>query len=241
MAELHHECGICGLYLLPGDEPVRLPAGVVHDDVAPLIPRMLLDLQNRGQLAAGMTGYDPKRDNLLATYRDLGPVDQAFRTANPEKNAKILKSVAGRAAIGHVRYATCGPDNRQYAQPFERPHGVKWKWFAFSFNGQLANYPLLRDELESHGFHLVRATDTEVIMHHLSYELRGGDRVPIEEVFRSLAGRFDGAYNLLYLDAAGEMVALRDPLGIRPLCWGRIGRLVGFASESAPSSPAIFA
>ena len=87
---------------------------------------MLLDLQNRGQLAAGMTGYDPKRDNLLATYRDLGPVDQAFRTANPEKNAKILKSVAGRAAIGHVRYATCGPDNRQYAQPFERPHGVKW-------------------------------------------------------------------------------------------------------------------
>ena len=50
----------------------------------------------------------------------------------------------GPAAIGHVRYATCGGDDRSYAQPFERDHGRKTKWFAFAFNGQLANYQELK-------------------------------------------------------------------------------------------------
>ena len=29
-------------------------------------------------------------------------------------------------------------------------------------------------------------------------------------------GKFDGAYNLVFLNAVGEMVVVRDPLGIRP-------------------------
>ena len=33
-----------------------------------------------------------------------------------------MREYAGRAAIGHVRYATCGADDRSYAQPFERHH-----------------------------------------------------------------------------------------------------------------------
>ena len=44
-----------------------------------LIPRMLLDMQNRGQLAAGMTSYNPRRDALLETYKQLGTVAEAFR------------------------------------------------------------------------------------------------------------------------------------------------------------------
>jgi amidophosphoribosyltransferase len=51
-----------------------------------------------------------------------------------------MREYAGRAAIGHVRYATCGEDDRSYAQPFERHHLLKYKWFSFAFNGQLANY-----------------------------------------------------------------------------------------------------
>jgi len=57
-----------------------------------------------------------------------------------------MKEFAGRAAIGHVRYATCGATDRSHAQPFERHHGCKWKWFAFAFNGQLANFAELRDD-----------------------------------------------------------------------------------------------
>ena len=56
-----------------------------------------------------------------------------------------MQEYAGRAAIGHVRYATCGADDRSYAQPFERHHLIKHKWFSFAFNGQLANYQELAE------------------------------------------------------------------------------------------------
>ena len=87
---------------------------------------------------------------------------------------------AGRAAIGHVRYATCGREDLSYAQPFERHHLQKHKWFSFGFNGQLANYAELRDKLlADDDHHLSRATDTEIIMHEISREL-SGDRRPAE-------------------------------------------------------------
>ena len=43
---------------------------------------------------------------------------------------------------------------------------------------------------------------------------------------------FDGAYNLVFLDAMGRMVVARDPLGLRPLSWAVQGRLFAAASES---------
>ncbi len=44
--------------------------------------------------------------------------------------------------------------------------------------------------------------------------------------------RFDGAYNIVFLNALGEMVVLRDPLGLRPLCYAKEGQLFAAASES---------
>lgn len=232
MSELHHECGIAGIYCIPGrGRSSIVPAGS-EGEVTRLIPRMLLDLQNRGQLAAGFTTFRADRDQILSTYKEIGSVIEAFRLNHRGKYESIMSENAGPAGIGHVRYATCGADDRNYAQPFERPHGCKWKWFSFAFNGQLANYAdLAADLLEREDYHLTRRTDTEIIMHYLSYELRS-DRRDLVEMFSSLAAKFDGAYNLLYLNAMGEMAAVRDPLGIRPLCYATDGSLVAFASES---------
>ena len=83
-----------------------------------------------------------------------------------------MSEYAGYAAIGHVRYATCGRNDRSYAQPFERHHIARSKWFSFAFNGQLANYLELREEiLQTTDFHLARETDTEVLNHLISQEL----------------------------------------------------------------------
>ena len=189
------------------------------------MPRMLLDLQNRGQLAAGMATYNPERDKLVDTYKEIGTVIEAFRINEPSKYASIMEEYAGRAAIGHTRYATCGATSRGYAQPFERRHGCKWKWFAFAFNGQLTNFAELREQLlANHDYHLTRDNDTEVIMHYLAHEMRGDDRPNLVEVFRSLAAKFDGAYNLVFLNAMGDMVVLRDPLGIRPMEYATTAR-----------------
>ena len=144
-----------------------------------------------------------------------------------------MRKYAGRAAIGQVRYATCGADDCSYAQPFERHHLQKHKWFSFAFNGQLANYAQLRDKLlveDDH--HLTRANDTEIIMHEISRELSGDRRMPLIDVMRHLATRFDGAYTLALLNAQGDMLVARDPLGIKPMCFAVEGPLFAAASES---------
>jgi len=69
-------------------------------------------------------------------------------------------------------------------------------------------------------------------MHFLSYELRGDHRPNLVEVFKNLSERFDGAYNIVYMNAMGDLVVARDPSGIRPMCWAMDGNLFAAASES---------
>jgi amidophosphoribosyltransferase len=236
MDELHHECGVAAIYHL--HSPTRSALAPVtggQDEVSRLMPRVLLDLQNRGQLAAGFTTYNPHRDKLLDTYKQIGGVIEAFRLNHHAKYESIMRDYAGRAAIGHVRYATCGATDRNYAQPFMREHGCKWKWFSFAFNGQLSNFAELRDELLTlTDYHLTRDTDTEIIMHYLSHELRGEHRPNLVEVFRNLSRCFDGAYNIVFMNAMGDMAVVRDPKGFRPLCYAQDGPLFAAASESVP-------
>jgi amidophosphoribosyltransferase len=237
MGELHHECGVAAVFHAAGSSVSKLApiAGDVNS-VARLIPRMLLDMQNRGQLAAGMASFRPDRKSLIRTHKEVGTVAEAFRLNHRAEFEEIIQGVDGPVAIGHVRYATCGADDRSNAQPFERDHGRKGKWFAFAFNGQLANYQELKDELLSKGdYHLKRDTDTEIIMHSLAYELQNEDLEPDwVGVFGRLAEKFDGAYNIVLVTAHGELVVARDPLGIRPLCVAEHGPLFGAASESVP-------
>ncbi len=238
MSELHDECGVAAIYHLdvghlPGDEVSPLCTSQGPEEISRLMPRMLLDIQNRGQLSAGMTSYNPDRQQLIDTHRKLGTVNQAFRLNHRGKAESLMREYAGRAAIGHVRYATCGADDCSYAQPFERHHLQKHKWFSFAFNGQLANYAQLRDKLlveDDH--HLARANDTEIIMHEISRELSGDRRMPLIDVMRHLATRFDGAYTLALLNAQGQMLVARDPLGIKPMCYAIEGPLFAAASES---------
>jgi amidophosphoribosyltransferase len=235
MDELQHECGIAAVYHLPGGQPSPLAPLAGPEQVSRLMSRLLLDLQNRGQLAAGFATYNPRRDKLLDTYKQIGTVIEAFRLNHQAKYESIMQEYAGRAAIGHLRYATCGANDKSYAQPFERYHGCKWKWFAFAFNGQLANFADLRDRLLTQtDYHLTRDIDTEVVMHYLSHELSeaGNDRPDLVQVFSNLARKFDGAYNLVFLNAMGDMVVLRDPHGFRPLCYAQDGPLFAAASES---------
>ncbi len=237
--ELHHECGIAALYWLDKSAGKSgLASKAVQDgDVTALMPAMLLDLQNRGQLAAGLSSYNPDRIQLLDTYKDTGAVSEVFRMSHPVKHRSILAQYAGHAAIGHTRYATCGADDARHAQPFERHHGRRWKWFSFAFNGNLANFTELRNMLLSkRDYHFTLNTDTEIIMHALAYRLRGDKMADLQKVISSLSRSFDGAYNIAFLDATGRMFVARDPLGLRPLCWAVEGRLFAAASESVALS-----
>src|SRR3989344_1867568 len=211
--DVFHNCGIAAVYI-KGD-------GDAANRALFSLYRLLLNLQNRGQLSAGITTYNPERLQILDTHKDLGHVNEVFRTSNKEKSFHIFKKYAGTKGIGHVRYATSGTEEKGVAQPFERHHGRKWKWFAVGFNGNLANFTELRNKILQRGeYHLTYNNDTEVIMHYISQALRTDRRPNLVKVFSSLAKKFDGCYNITYINAEGEIAIVRDPYGFRPLVYG---------------------
>ncbi len=233
MAELFHECGVAAIYHLPTGKVSSLAPMQGSQATSRLIPRLLLDIQNRGQLAAGMSVYQPGRTHLVETYKDVGTVSEVFHLNQKANADALMAQYEGPAAIGHVRYATCGKDDKNYAQPFERHHLEKRKCFAFGFNGQLANYQQLRAEVLARGdFHLSRETDTEILLHLLSQEIAQQSTSDLLELLKRLHTKLDGAYNIVFLNALGEMFVSRDPLGIRPLCWAEEEGLFAAASES---------
>src|SRR5882762_1833665 len=118
MGELKHECGVAALYHLPSPSASRLAPLAGPEQVSRLMPRMLLDLQNRGQLAAGFSSYNPQREKLVDTYKQIGTVIEAFPVNHQAKNNSRMREYAARAAIGHVRYATCDANDRNFAKPF---------------------------------------------------------------------------------------------------------------------------
>lgn len=231
---MHHECGVAAIYHFEAgpDSPLCTAGG--GGEVSRLMPRLLLDIQNRGQLAAGMTSFDPQRREILKTRKDVGSVTEVFRLNHRAKCEALMDQLVGRAAIGHVRYATCGEDDRSYAQPFERPHIHKRKWFSFCFNGQLANYSLLRQRLTDHGeHHLQLDTDTEIILHEIGRLLsESSGESEWLQLLTDATKDFDGAYSLALLTAKGELLVARDPLGIKPMCYACDGALFAAASES---------
>jgi len=224
---VNEACGIAAVYALKNGRPDY------EQDVSELVPRLLLDMQMRGELSAGITSYNPARSHILSTYKDLGTVNEAFRLGIPLKQKRIFSRLRGCAAIGHVRYATCGLDDRSFAQPFERPHGRTYKWFAFGFNGQLANYPDLKKRIrEEKGYHIILDTDTEIMMHYLARELAGEQKPRWRTVLGNLARIFDGAYSLVLLNADGDLIVARDPFGFKPAAYAFNDDLFAAASES---------
>ena len=219
-------CGIVGVYSLKD----------TTKNVYPLVVRGLLDLQHRGQLSAGITSYNSERKRILQTHKDNGKVHEVFQINHPYKSRKLSSDYSGHAVIGHTRYATSGNNEDQLAQPFERPHGRKSKWFSLAFNGNLANYAQLKSGLEEVGYNMTYDSDTEVIMHFLSREVQSHkpwEDLNFKEIFKNLLADFDGSWNIAFLNADGKMVAVRDPLGLKPMCWG-ISKddVLVFSSES---------
>src|SRR5262245_4500540 len=69
MGELYHECGVAAVHHAAEGSISRLaPNPGNRNSAARLVPRMLLDMQNRGQLAAGMASFRPDRSALIKTH-----------------------------------------------------------------------------------------------------------------------------------------------------------------------------
>ncbi len=204
---LHEECGVVGAFSFN------------DGDVAPLLYRALIALQHRGQDSAGMATFDGK---TIRNHRDLGLVASVF-------DEKTIGNLAGSVGIGHVRYPTIGAGGKEDAQPFmlDEPFGG----IALAHNGNIANYGTLRRLMEGRGLKFCSTCDSYLILEVFARQLQASGL----DVFKASAGlmkELDGSYSVCAVTARNQLIVMRDPHAIRPLCWGKTEDTIMFASES---------
>lgn len=198
------KCGVVGAY------------SSKEEHVSPSIFYGLLSLQHRGQESCGITTYDGE----FHTEKGMGQVTEFF-------DMEKIDRLRGHTGIGHVRYSTTGESMLENAQPFIVSHSRGT--LAIAHNGNIVNYTELRERLELIGQTFISTTDTEVIAHLIIKELIKTDDIvkSISEVMKKLVG----SYSLVILTET-ELIAVRDPLGIRPFSIGEIDGLTMVSSES---------
>jgi amidophosphoribosyltransferase len=162
-------------------------------------------LQHRGQESAGIVVTDGQR---LHAHRAMGLVHDSF---SPDD----LADLPGFAAIGHVRYSTAGGSNIKNAQPLavEYARGA----IAVAHNGNLTNADDVHERLEERGSIFQSNSDTEVIVHLVAMSTQRAVEDRIADALRQVSG----AYSLVFLTEK-SLIAVRDPMGIRPLVLGKL-------------------
>lgn len=208
MERLHDACGVVGIFAKNHDDSI---------DVRRYLTLALTALQHRGQESAGMAVYD--QDGHIAHRVAMGKVREVFS----DTGTGLPRTHCG---IGHVRYSTTGSSCVENAGPFvvgghPNPGGLA---LAVAHNGDLVNGKALREQFDGV---LSSTTDSEAIALLLLKAQGSTFRERIIETLPLLRGSFS-----LVMLAEGRLYAMRDPWGMRPLCFGRIGEHWVVASES---------
>ncbi len=177
----------------------------------------LYALQHRGQESAGIAATNGQD---LRVLRRMGLVGQVF--SEPD-----LGTLGGRAAIGHTRYSTTGSSRLENAQPMvvaDRALGE----MALGHNGNCINAHQMRETLAAGGASFVTSSDTEVV----AQAIARAEGASWDERILAALPKLAGAWSLTILTPTA-LYAIRDPLGVRPLCIGRRGDAWIVASESS--------
>jgi len=199
----NEECGVIGLFTPEGEASRLAFFG-------------LFALQHRGQESAGIAAANGEN---VVVHADMGLVTQIFREPD-------FYPLAGDMAIGHTRYSTSGSSELCNAQPLlvDGEHGQ----LAVANNGNIINAVQLKKQLQDEwNCTFASTTDTEVIAQMLAHAI---GTTWEERVFQCMR-QLEGAYSIV-IQTKDSMIAARDPLGIRPLCLGKLNGGWIVASES---------
>ncbi|WP_054743164.1 amidophosphoribosyltransferase [Cellulosilyticum ruminicola] len=199
---LHEECGVIGIYR-------------EDKNAARMAYYGLFALQHRGQECAGIA-VNNKGD--IEVKKGMGLVADVF-------DEKSLNELQGNIAIGHVRYSTAGDKDVRNAQPLVAKY--KRGDIGLAHNGNLVNADNIREILEDSGVIFHSTTDTESILNLIArYSNKG-----IETGIKNTMSLVKGAYALV-LTTGTDLIGIRDPHGLRPLCIGKLADGYVLASES---------
>jgi amidophosphoribosyltransferase len=188
-----------------------------HPQAAEITFYGLYALQHRGQESAGIVVHDGKT-RKFKSHHGMGLVPQVF-------NDVELAKLGGTRAIGHVRYSTTGSSTLENAQPImvDCSRGQ----IAIGHNGNLVNANVLRHDLEAKGAIFKTTVDSEVILHLMA---QPSSSAGVSSFVQALA-KVTGAFSLVLMSEQ-EIVGVRDSLGFRPLCIGKVDGAWMLSSES---------
>jgi amidophosphoribosyltransferase len=192
-------CGITGI--------------VAHSAVNLDLYESLSVLQHRGQDAAGIMTCENGRFYMK---KGNGLVRDVFYK-------KHMERLPGKMGIAHARYPTAGTSSSAEAQPLyvNSPYGI-----ALAHNGNLTNAEQLKEELfQTELRHLNTDSDTEALLNIFAHELQVIAKPDFnhEDIFTAVEGvhrRCRGGYAVIAMVVGKGILAIRDPNGIRPLCYG---------------------
>ena len=201
---LHEECGVFGIY----DKDGNCARSVYYG---------LYALQHRGQEDCGIATVS---DLELACHKGVGLVGDVFSEA-------VLNELGGTMAIGHVRYGSGSSPRRENSQPLTLSY-IKGS-LAVAHNGSLINSAELKREYEYKGAVFHTTTDSEIIAYIIAQARLHSESA--QDAVKSAMKCIKGACSLVVMSSR-KLIAARDPWGFRPLCIGRKGDSVIFASES---------
>lgn len=186
-----------------------------HPEAANLTYLGLYALQHRGQEGAGICSSDGRQ---LFIEKSMGLVADIF-------TEKRLKRLPGYIAIGHNRYSTAGTSVLKNVQPIVANFALGS--LAIAHNGNLVDAMELRSSLEEDGAIFQSTSDSEVIVHLIAHS-KGNDFY--ERVAHAVT-QINGSFSLLILREK-EIIAVRDPYGVRPFSLGIKDGAYVLASET---------
>ncbi len=205
------KCGVAGVHFF--DETHSASAEIY---------KILLSQFTRGQEGAGIVVFDPLHGDLRA-YKAAGRVRDVFSHVDFER-------FNGRVGIGHNRYGTV--DMRSTDVPLDyivQPFSSRSGGFFLSHNGTLPPHSLMGLRKYSEHF----SSDTEALALAIEREFaRSGSY--IESLRRLEDEVLDGSYSCTLLTKEGELIAFRDPRGLKPLVIGELDNGYAIASETSP-------
>jgi asparagine synthase (glutamine-hydrolysing) len=161
---------------------------------------------------------------LTRGLRHRGPDGEGFLRMSPTASGLCSPEELrepSTLAVGHRRLSIV--DIAGGAQPMANENETVW----VSYNGEIYNHLELRRELIGRGHRFTTQADTEVLVHGW------------EEWGEGLFGRLNGIFALALIDVTtGEVVLVRDPVGVKPLYVGRSDKLFWWSSELGPARDA---
>ncbi|MFH2111860.1 MAG: amidophosphoribosyltransferase [Candidatus Bathyarchaeota archaeon] len=201
------KCGVFGAY-----SPDK--------DVFPLLYWGMLAQNHRGHHSHGFATCG----DGVESYTSLGliPTEKAPGGESP------VRVLGGRVGVANVRYATSGSSGVESLVCDAMPLVLRGerRCVAISFNGNIVN---VRDLQERVGADR-GSSDTHALGMLMLQTLEQGGG--IGDAARACMEGVDGSYSIVGVTEDGTLFAFKDPVGVKPLCYGAKDGVHAFSSES---------